>query len=40
MAGAIIAHLRRKEISLVGVPAVLLIIAVVIAWGRFGPYSF
>lgn len=33
-------HVRRKEPSGVAVVAVLLILAVLVAWGRFGPYSF
>ncbi|MGW3690431.1 DoxX family protein [Streptomyces sp. NPDC005125] len=36
---AAITHARRKEPSAIGFNAVLLILAVVIAWGRFGPYS-
>ena len=33
-------HARRKEPSAIGFNAVLLILAVMVAWGRFGPYSF
>jgi uncharacterized membrane protein YphA (DoxX/SURF4 family) len=40
MVGAVVVHLRRKETNQIGMPIVLGIIAVVIAWGRFGPYSF
>jgi hypothetical protein len=40
MAGAAAVHARRKEAPMVGVNAVLLVLAVVVAWGRFGPYSF
>ena len=41
MIGAIITHVRRKEVPMgVIAPGVLLILAVVVAWGRFGPYSF
>ncbi|GAB2717995.1 DoxX family protein [Arthrobacter bambusae] len=40
MAGAAIIHARRKEASMIGVNAVLLILAAVVAWGRFGPFSF
>ncbi len=40
MVGAIVTHLRRKEYPVIGVNAVLLILAVVVAWGRFGPYPF
>lgn len=37
LAGAV--HARRGEYPMVAVNAVLLAIAVVVAWGRFGPYS-
>ena|ERR1700712_1479855 len=37
---ATITHLRRKEAKVIPVNLVLLVVAVVIAWGRFGPYSF
>ena len=40
MAGAAITHARRKETPMMGVNAVLLVLAGVVAWGRFGPYSF
>jgi uncharacterized membrane protein YphA (DoxX/SURF4 family) len=40
MIGAIITHARRKEPQAIAFNAVLLIAAAVIAWGRFGPYSF
>jgi hypothetical protein len=33
-------HLRRHELGAVVVNAALLVVAVVIAWGRFGPHSF
>jgi uncharacterized membrane protein YphA (DoxX/SURF4 family) len=33
-------HLRRKEPSGIAFNAVLFIVAVVVAWGRFGPYAF
>jgi len=32
-------HARRREPSAIAFNAVLLVVAVVIAWGRFGPYS-
>lgn len=38
MVGAIATHLRRKEYSAIGINVVLLILAAVVAWGRFGPY--
>jgi uncharacterized membrane protein YphA (DoxX/SURF4 family) len=40
MIGAIITHARRKEPQAIAFNAVLLVAAAVIAWGRFGPYSF
>ncbi|MET9972886.1 DoxX family protein [Streptomyces sp. NPDC006356] len=33
-------HARRKEPQTIGFNAILLIVAAVIMWGRFGPYSF
>lgn len=38
MIGAIITHVRRKEPFIV--PVILLVLAAVVVWGRFGPYSF
>jgi uncharacterized membrane protein YphA (DoxX/SURF4 family) len=40
MAGAAVVHARRKEVPMIAVNAVLLVLAVIVAWGRFGPYSF
>jgi uncharacterized membrane protein YphA (DoxX/SURF4 family) len=40
MLGAIATHARRKENQAIGMNAVLLILAAVVVWGRFGPYSF
>lgn len=40
MVGAIITHARRKEPSVIVVNVVLLALAAVVAWGRFGPYAF
>ena len=40
MAGAAITHLRRNENQMVVINGVLLILSAVVAWGRFGPYSF
>jgi uncharacterized membrane protein YphA (DoxX/SURF4 family) len=40
MAGAAITHLRRHEPQMVVINAVLMLLAVVVLWGRFGPYSF
>ncbi|MFJ8026850.1 DoxX family protein [Streptomyces sp. NPDC096311] len=38
MVGAAVTHGRRKENPMMNV--VLLVLAAVLAWGRFGPYSF
>lgn len=40
MAGAIVVHLRRGENQMVGINVVLLVLAAVVAWGRFGTYAF
>ncbi|WP_062651703.1 DoxX family protein [Streptomyces maremycinicus] len=40
MAGAAAVHARRKEYPLIGVNLVLLVLAAVVAWGRFGPHAF
>jgi len=40
MIGAIVTHARRGEFRNVAVNVVLVIMAVVIAWGRLGPHSF
>ncbi|WP_127502136.1 DoxX family protein [Actinoplanes solisilvae] len=40
MIGAIITHARRKETQSIVVNAVLLVLAAVVIWGRFGPHSF
>jgi uncharacterized membrane protein YphA (DoxX/SURF4 family) len=39
MVGAAATHRRRGELPMIGVNAVLLVLAVVVAWARFGPYS-
>jgi uncharacterized membrane protein YphA (DoxX/SURF4 family) len=36
---AALTHRRRGEPSAIAFNAVLLVVAIVIAWGRFGPYS-
>ena len=33
-------HVRRKETRGIAITAVLLVLAVLVAWGRFGPYSW
>jgi uncharacterized membrane protein YphA (DoxX/SURF4 family) len=40
MVGAAVVHARRNEPVNIGVNAVLLALAVFVAWGRFGPYPF
>ena len=40
MLGAIVVHARRKEPQMVVANVVLLVLAVVVAWGRFGEWSF
>lgn len=40
MVGAAVVHARRKEYQGIAINAVLLLLAAVVAWGRFGPYSF
>jgi VIT1/CCC1 family predicted Fe2+/Mn2+ transporter len=40
MVGAVAVHTRRKETMNVVVNVVLIALAVFVAWGRFGPYSF
>lgn len=40
MIGAIVVHARRREPQAIGINVVLLILAAVVAWGRFGPYAF
>ncbi|MEV4512097.1 DoxX family protein [Dactylosporangium sp. NPDC049525] len=40
MAGAILTHLRRHEASAIVVNVVFLALAVLVAWGRFGPEQF
>ena len=39
MIGSMITHARRKEPQAIAFNVVLLILAAVVAWGRFGPYS-
>ncbi|BCY13562.1 DoxX family protein [Actinoplanes sp. L3-i22] len=40
MIGAVVVHVRRKENQAILPSAVLLVLSAVVAWGRFGPYSF
>ena len=39
MVGAAATRRRRGELPVIGINAVLLLLAVVVAWARFGPYS-
>ena len=39
MVGAAVVHARRNEPMNIAVNAVLLTLAVIVAWGRLGPYS-
>jgi len=38
--GAIVTHARRGEYPNAGINVLLLVMAAVVAWGRFGPYAF
>ena len=38
MVGAAATHRRRGELPMIGINAVLLVLTVVVAWARFGPY--
>ena len=40
MIGAAAVHVRRKEFNGIAPSIVLLVLAAVVVWGRFGPYSF
>ena len=40
MVGAALIHARRREAPLIVVNLVLLALAAVVVWGRFGPYPF
>ena len=40
MVGAAITHARRHEPQMIAANVVLLVLAAVVMWGRFGPYSF
>jgi uncharacterized membrane protein YphA (DoxX/SURF4 family) len=40
MAGAAVVHARRRETPMIAVNVVLLVLAAVVAWGRFGPHAF
>jgi uncharacterized membrane protein YphA (DoxX/SURF4 family) len=40
MAGAAITHARRGESQAIVMNVVLIVLAGLVAWGRFGPYSF
>ena len=40
MIGAAVVHFRRREIPYIGVTLALAVVALFVAWGRFGPYAF
>ncbi len=40
MVGAIITHVRRSELNVIGANVALLLLAAFVAWGRFGAYAF
>jgi uncharacterized membrane protein YphA (DoxX/SURF4 family) len=40
MIGAAVTHARRGETPMIAVNVVLLVLAVIVAWGRFGPWQF
>jgi uncharacterized membrane protein YphA (DoxX/SURF4 family) len=40
MAGAAVTHARRGEQQLIPVNVLLLVLAALVVWGRFGPYAF
>jgi DoxX-like family len=40
MIGAMVTHARRGEYLNLAINVLLAIMAAVVAWGRFGPYSF
>lgn len=40
MVGAAVVHARRKETPMIAVNVVLLLLALFVAWGRFGAYAF
>ena len=40
MIGAVVTHARRKEPQAIVINLILILLAAVVVWGRFGPYSF
>ncbi|WP_125615894.1 DoxX family protein [Specibacter cremeus] len=40
MVGAAVTHARRREPQMIIINVVLLVLAAVVVWGRFGPYAF
>ncbi|MEO3806867.1 DoxX family protein [Nonomuraea sp. B1E8] len=40
MAGAAVLHIRRGEVSGLTAPGILFVLAVLVAWGRFGSYGW
>lgn len=39
MIGAVVVHIQRKENQALAAPVILLILSLVVTWGRFGPYA-
>lgn len=39
MIGAAVVHARRREYPMIAINVVLLVLAAIVAWGRFGPYG-
>lgn len=39
MIGAAVTHARRGETPMIGINVAFLVLAAVVAWGRFGPYA-
>jgi len=40
MIGATVTHSRRNEAQMITINAILLLLALIVAWGRFGPYAY
>jgi hypothetical protein len=40
MLGAMVIHARRREFAYLALNALLLVMAAMVAWGRFGPHAF
>ena len=40
MVGAAVTHARRKEYQMIVTNVIILALAAIVVWGRFGPYAF